>query len=707
MHGGGISTYCYFTAAMLINAGFDVTVFTQNEKVADFRIEETSKNLRVIYFNSNPGNLNKFLGYAAGLSYAFAGIVKRIIEKEDKPDYIEAQDYLGIAYYLTQYKHLGYSFLKNIPIIITLHSPAFIYLEYNKVPTYRFPDYWTCEMEKQAIIAADALISPTKFLVTEIEKHISLQQKDINIIANPYQITTALNPGFEPKKIIYYGKLSPQKGSFKLLEYFSTLWNKGFKYSLHIIGGMDIVYHPEMKTMGQLVKEKYSKFLQDGRLQLHGKIKPSQIENFIKDAHVIIVPSIVDNMPYVVMEAMSIGKIVLVSKQGGQQEMIEEGISGFLFDHDEPSTFENKLLLILGLTTEEIVTIGNNARERIKNLYSFITVAKSKVKFLKALSLKKISSNNFPFLHQQHINTFKTRETIAGLLTIVIPYYNMGDYIEDCLNSIINSTYKNVEIILINDGSSQETSIEKLNELKLCNNIKIINQDNKGLAETRNIGAKIAKGEYLAFIDADDKVEPTYYAKTINALAFNDNVFFAGSWVKYFGNSTATWPTFTPQPPYCLVHNPINSSALVYKNNAFLSGGLNDKKVDFGLEDYESVVSMMHNGYNGVVIPEILFYYRVRKGSMIRNITNEKLLYSNKYISEKHSAYYINFAIPIINLLNSNGPGHLFDNPTFEIKLNSKIKKDNIFTSNLKGIIKRNEMLKNFALIIKKIIPTL
>ena len=192
MHGGGISTYCYFTAAMLINAGFDVTVFTQNEKVADFRIEETSKNLRIIYFNSNPGNLNKFLGYAAGLSYAFAGIVKRIIEKEDKPDYIEAQDYLGIAYYLTQYKHLGYSFLKNIPIIITLHSPAFIYLEYNKVPTFRFPDYWTCEMEKQAIIAADALISPTKFLVTEIEKHISLQQKDINIIANPYQITTAL-----------------------------------------------------------------------------------------------------------------------------------------------------------------------------------------------------------------------------------------------------------------------------------------------------------------------------------------------------------------------------------------------------------------------------------------------------------------------------------------------------------------------------------
>lgn len=707
MHGGGISTYCYFTARMLVEAGYEVTVLTQNDKVVDIEIKEVSTNLRLIQFNSNPDNLNKFLGYAARLSYAFATIVKRIIEAEGKPHYIEAQDYLGIAYYLTQFKHLGYPYLANIPIVITLHSPAFIYLEYNKVPTYRFPDFWTCEMEKQAIVAADALISPTKFLVTEIEKHISLQNKKIRIIANPYQISGAAYTDYEPNKIIYYGKLSPQKGSFKLLEYFKTLWDKGFKYPLHIIGGTDIVYHPEMKTMGQLVKEKYDNYIKNNLLQLHGKIQPEQIEAQIKNAQVIIVPSIVDNMPYVVMEAMGIGKIVLASKQGGQQEMIKDGISGFLFDHDDPATFIDKLHLILGLRPDEISAIGNNAKESIKNLYAFSIIENDKNKFLEELRLNIKTNNNFPFLHQQKICALSTSSFIPGLLSIVIPYFNMGNYIDDCLKSIFKSTYKKIEIIVINDGSTEADSINKLATLNTYDNIKIVNRTNEGLAYTRNFGAEIAKGEYLAFIDADDKIAPTYYEKTINALTVKDNVFFAGSWVNYFGSSTITWPTFTPQPPYCLVHNPVNSSGLVYKRNAFLAGGLNDKMVGFGLEDYESVVNMLHHGFNGVVIPEILFFYRVREGSMFRNITREKLLYSNKYISEKHSAFYTIFALPIINLINSNGPGFLFDNPTFEVYVSSKIIKDNFLTIKIKNVIKSNETIKKFALTIKKILQPL
>ena len=707
LHGGGISTYCHFTANMLVRAGYDVTVITQDDKVVDISIKTEHKNLRIIHFNSNPQGLNKFLGYAARLSYAFASLVQRIIEIEGKPDFIEAQDYLGIAYYLTQFKHTGYSFLSNVPIIITLHSPAFIYLEYNRVPTYRFPDFWTCEMEKQAIVAADGLISPTRFLVSEIEKYISLQKKEVRIIANPYETASAISTHFDPDRIIYYGKLSPQKGSFKLLEYFKVLWNKGFKYPLHIVGGTDIVYHPEMKTMGQIVKEDYGKYLSDGRLVLHGKIKPALIDEYIKNARVIIVPSIVDNMPYVVMEAMSIGKIVLASKQGGQQEMITEGINGFLFDHGEPTSFEDQLNKILALSHAKMLTIGANARATVADKYSFSKIENEKLSFLNELRLKETSNDIFPFLHQQSLSNVSTVHSIAGLLSIVIPYFNMGNFIDDCLNSISLSSYKKIEIILINDGSTETSSILKLTTLNNLKNITIINRENNGLAATRNYGATIAKGQYLAFIDADDKVDKMYYEKTINALVKKDNVYFAGSWVQYFGTSNNIWPTFTPEPPYSLVHNSVNSSGLVYKKNAFLIGGLNDKNVDFGLEDYESVINMLHHGFNGVVIPEVLFFYRVRKGSMFRNITSEKLLYSNKYICEKHSSFFVKFAIPIINLINANGPGFLFDNPTFEINVTSSTKKESLLFIKLKNIVKRNETLKKVALIFKKILSTL
>ncbi|HWK02902.1 MAG TPA: glycosyltransferase [Puia sp.] len=704
-HGGGISTYCYFTARMLAAAGNAVTVFVQEDSVADYVISEPAPGIILIRFNSNRNGLQTALGYTARLSYGFADMVRTIIEQRGKPDFIEAQDYLGIAYYLTQFKHTGYAFVAGIPILITLHSPAFIYLEYNRVPTYRFPDFWTGEMEKQAMAAADLLISPTRFLAEEIRKYVDLTGKEIRILANPYQEPEIgeLAGKVHRNKIVYYGKLSPQKGSFELLAYFAALWDSGFQHPLHIVGGTDIVYHPEMQTMGQLVGQRYNAYIAKGLLQLHGKIQPRQIKEYLQDAHVILVPSIVDNLPYVVMEAMSLGKIVLASRQGGQREMMEEGASGFLFDHEDPGSFARQLEKILALTDSEMQRIGMNACQWVRDHYSFEVIYEKKKEILESDKAILPKNDHFPFLYQETIRPMKAELSGSDLLSVVIPYYNMGDYIDDCIRSVLDSTYKQLEILVINDGSTDPASIEKLKSVARLENVRVLHHKNQGLAFTRNYGAEVAKGDYLAFLDADDKVAPTYYEKAVAALRRNRNVYFAGAWVKYFGNSTQLWPTFTPQPPFVLVHNPVNSSGLVYKRAAFLAGGLNDRKVDYGLEDYDSVVSMLDKGYNGIVLPEPLFYYRVRSGSMIRNISMEKLLYSNKRITEKHADYYTKFATQVINLLNANGPGYLFDNPTVEVRVSTQRAGESVLLLKIKSLVKRSEYLKRIALTIKRL----
>lgn len=714
---------------MLAEAGVSVTVFVQDDSVPDYavsdagsdaRSEDDGTRIRLVRFNSNRNKLHSSLGYAARLSYAFADVVRMVIERDGAPDVIEAQDYLGIAYYLTQFKHLGYPFLKDIPILITLHSPAFIYLEYNRVPTYRFPDFWTGEMEKQAIKAADLLISPTRFLVEEIGRYMDISDKPVQVLPNPYMLPeavvstggaeaavmtggTASRP-FTRNKIVYYGKLSPQKGSFELLNYFKDLWDSGFEHALHIVGGTDIVYHPEMQTMGQVVEKKYGAYILKGLLQLHGKIRPGQIKEYLEDAHVILVPSIVDNLPYVVIEAMSLGKVVLASRQGGQREIIEEGVSGYLFDHSDPGSFSRQLLKILALTNEEMQRISTRACQSVKKNYSFGTIGPQKIKILQDMKNSVLSDHHFPFLYQEE-NFFPAVAPGAGdhLLSIVIPYYNMGKYIEECVQSIMNSSYKNVEILILNDGSTDESSLFKLQLVARLEKVRVLHYKNQGLALTRNEGAKQARGAFLAFLDADDKVAPLYYEKAIRALQKNKNVCFAGAWAQYFENSDQLWPTFTPQPPYALVHNPVNSSGLVYKRWAFLAGGLNDPKVDYGLEDYESVISMLHQGFNGVVLPEALFHYRVRTGSMFRDITREKLLYSNKYIAEKHANYYTKFAVQTVNLLNANGPGYLFDNPTFEVRVSSQTAKENALILKIKSFVKANQGLKKLVLTIKKI----
>ncbi|WP_431211985.1 glycosyltransferase family 2 protein [Puia sp. P3] len=104
------------------------------------------------------------------------------------------------------------------------------------------------------------------------------------------------------------------------------------------------------------------------------------------------------------------------------------------------------------------------------------------------------------------------------LLSVVIPYFNMGSYIDECIRSVKNSAYTDMELVIVNDGSTDESSLRKLAVLEKQEKIRVIHQKNRGLALTRNEGARQAAGGYLAFLDADDKVDPTYYEKAIRTL---------------------------------------------------------------------------------------------------------------------------------------------------------------------------------------------
>src|SRR5690625_1048731 len=90
------------------------------------------------------------------------------------------------------------------------------------------------------------------------------------------------------------------------------------------------------------------------------------------------------------------------------------------------------------------------------------------------------------------------------LVSIIIPVYNKEEYLEDCLESVINQSYEKIEIIIINDGSTDgsESIIKKWKNKD--NRIKYMSQNNQGVAIARNNGIKVSKGDYIYFIDADD-----------------------------------------------------------------------------------------------------------------------------------------------------------------------------------------------------------
>ncbi len=111
------------------------------------------------------------------------------------------------------------------------------------------------------------------------------------------------------------------------------------------------------------------------------------------------------------------------------------------------------------------------------------------------------------------------------LVSVIVPIYNVSEYLVKCVNSIRTQSYRNLEIILINDGSI-DNSLQICERLsKLDNRIKLINQNNKGLAETRNVGIENSSGEYITFIDSDDFIENDMVSTLLaNALEYNADV---------------------------------------------------------------------------------------------------------------------------------------------------------------------------------------
>ena len=108
------------------------------------------------------------------------------------------------------------------------------------------------------------------------------------------------------------------------------------------------------------------------------------------------------------------------------------------------------------------------------------------------------------------------------LISIIVPVYNAEKYVEICITSILNQTYKNIEIIAINDGS-KDSSLKILEELeKKDSRVKVLNKENSGVSSTRNLGLNHSSGEYVSFIDSDDWIEEDLYSTMISKMQENN-----------------------------------------------------------------------------------------------------------------------------------------------------------------------------------------
>ena len=671
--GGGIGTYVENCAKMFAKAGDDVTVIVRSTK--ENRTEKNKDGYRVVRFLQGEGEEYTFLGYDNAIAYQYYKVIMDMIKKYGKPDIIEMQEYNAYGQYIIQNKLMLKEELKNIPLVVHLHTPSFETLRINQFNTYEAPFYWIGEMEKFCIKGADALLCPSQFLADKLQY---LVKEKINVINLPFDIDEEelakykdLKPDKSQKKtILYFGRTEYRKGVIQMLKGAERLWKKGLDFKIKIIGG-DTKLESKGVLIGEELKKKYSEYIENGNLEMLDPIPHLELIPHILSATAVTIPSLYENFPNTCIYSMWLGKPVLVSKSGGQSEMVQESEkNGIIFDWDQDGDFEEKLEKLLSMSDNELETMGKNAKERINQLCNMDTNLQMRKEFFeRVIKDKNKQKTIFPFVEEIPKDDYVTvYEGEKDLLSIVIPYYNLAKTLPETIESIKESEYKKYEIIIVNDGSTDKESIDLLKEYENDEKIRILNIENKGLANARNVGAEAAKGEFVAFIDADDKIDKTFYRRAIDILHQYQNVSYVYSWVQYFKGSSAVWPTFNIHIPYLLCANMLAAYSVIRKND-FLNFGKNRIKMEYGMEDYDGWVSLAEHGCLGVSIPETLNLYRVRKDSMSRQFNKKMRIYLYQISRDGHEKIFEKYSKDIYMLLLTNGQPFYWNNPTTPVYL--------------------------------------
>ena len=228
-------------------------------------------------------------------------------------------------------------------------------------------------------------------------------------------------------------------------------------------------------------------------------------------------------------------------------------------------------------------------------------------------------------------------------VSIIVPVYNTSEYLEKCLNSLIKQTLTDIEIICVNDGSTDK-SLEILeNYARNDQRIKIVTQENSGLSATRNNGIKIAQGEYIGFVDSDDYVDLDFYEKLYNtAIKYNSDLSCA-TIIRKRTNSEKYRVHYTKEIVYSTLEEKLKACNIpkccYVWNKIYKTELIKDFPFAVGLyfEDVLWTPEILKRANKLVSVPDINYYYMVNKNSIVKKPSVKKQTDSynaKKYIVE-------------------------------------------------------------------------
>ena len=261
-------------------------------------------------------------------------------------------------------------------------------------------------------------------------------------------------------------------------------------------------------------------------------------------------------------------------------------------------------------------------------------------------------------------------------VSIIIPVYNQGKFIRDAIDSVERCEKSLYDLLIVNDGSNDVLTLKVLDELR-SDGYKILDQENRGLAEARNRGIREAKSEFILPLDADNKIRPAYLEKSLQIFRTAPQIGVIYGDLEFFGERQGRLNAPEPDPDLLIAYNFIDACAIFRKIVWEDCAGFDSCMPISGFEDWDFWLRAVEANWKFFHIPEILFDYRVRSDSMLQTcrLDPQKMEALHRYVYAKH------WTAAQKAILKAYGPqistNHLAANskPRWSIKLKRYVKK--------------------------------
>lgn len=536
-----------------------------------------------------------------------------------QPDAIEFPDYEGLGYVSLKARRLGLAGGGRglPPIGVRLHGTAQSAAEADRSSRAAPALLQTYLMEAYCLEHADFVVSPSPGVSEWYEERYELASP-VHHGAPPHE---RVGPGDEhilpkddgPLRLLFLGKLQPLKGVEELVRAAVACLDARGDGCLEVdLVGPDapggVGRDSFRRDLEGLIPARYA-----ACLRFRDRLGHPEVRRIAAECHAAVFPSRTETFCLAAHELNWLGIPLVLSDIPAFRDHFVSGRDALFFDGSTA-----------GLT--RILADILDDREGLAKLSWNASRLDGDPSSLYAAVCDGLPTEARAVLAQREDDDTANSTSSEPRVSVVIPYFEMQDYADDAIASVEASVGVSWEIVLVDDGSTDpraRTHLDRLGRERAGDaGWQILRQPHGGLGRARNAGIAAARGEFILPLDADDQIHPHYLANAVRALDRRPDLSFVGCIAAIFRDGRAPesareWIIpYDPDAALLLYENGAGTAACVFRRGVFEEHQYDPTLPAY--EDWDLQLALARAGVKGESMPEVLFYYRARRGSLVR-----------------------------------------------------------------------------------------